>query len=45
MFELNLGYELGMDMNSRGSGGGMGVNYSYAGYNDMGGICDACSAR
>ena len=36
MFELNLGYELGMDMNSGGGSGGMGVDYSYAGYNDMG---------
>jgi hypothetical protein len=32
MFDLNLGY--GLDMN--GVGNGMGVDYTYAGYNDMG---------
>jgi hypothetical protein len=35
MFELSLGYEMGMDMNG-GTGGGGGVDYAYAGYNDMG---------
>jgi len=35
MFGLSLGFEMGMDMNGGGTGG-VGVDYSYAGYNDMG---------
>ena len=31
MFELSLGYEMGMDLNGGGGGG-----YAYTGYNDMG---------
>jgi hypothetical protein len=35
MFDLNLGFEMGMDMNG-GGGGMMGVDYTFAGYNDIG---------